>query len=84
MSELLHLPDKVYPVFGITVGVPDEDHGVKPRLPVAAILHENGYDEKKYDELLNEYDETMSSCITKKDHQTRKRNMDRINEFVYV
>ena len=35
MSELLHLPDKVYPVFGMTVGVPDEEHGVKPRLPVA-------------------------------------------------
>ena len=61
VSELLHLPDKVYPVFGMTVGVPDEDHGVKPRLPVTAILHENGYDEKKYDELLNEYDETMSA-----------------------
>ena len=45
----------------MTVGVPDEDHGVKPRLPVTAILHENGYDEKKYDELLNEYDETMSA-----------------------
>ena len=45
----------------MTVGVPDEDHGVKPRLPIAAILHENGYDEKKYDELLNEYDETMSA-----------------------
>ena len=37
VSELLHLPDKVYPVFGMTVGVPDEDHGVKPRLPIAAI-----------------------------------------------
>ena len=62
MSELLHLPDKVYPVFGMTVGVPDEDHGVKPRLPVAKeVLHENGYDEQKYDELLNEYDETMNA-----------------------
>ena len=70
MSELLHLPDKVYPVFGMTVGVPDEDHGVKPRLPVTAILHENGYDEKKYDELLNEYDETMARII-KKDHQIK-------------
>ena len=83
VSELLHLPDKVYPVFGMTVGVPDEDHGVKPRLPVTAILHENGYDEKKYDELLNEYDETMSAYY-KERSSNQKRNMDGINEFIYV
>ncbi|PHA01950.1 oxygen-insensitive NADPH nitroreductase [Bacillus pseudomycoides] len=60
VSELLHLPDKVYPVFGMTIGVPDENHGVKPRLPVGAILHENTYDEKKYNELLDEYDRTTN------------------------
>ncbi|EEM17858.1 MULTISPECIES: oxygen-insensitive NADPH nitroreductase [Bacillus] len=60
VSELLHLPDKVYPVFGMTVGVPDESHAVKPRLPVKAILHENVYDENKYDELLEEYDRTTN------------------------
>ncbi|KFM99948.1 oxygen-insensitive NADPH nitroreductase [Bacillus clarus] len=60
VSELLHLPDKVYPVFGMTVGVPDENHAVKPRLPVAAILHENEYNENKYNELLEEYDKTTN------------------------
>lgn len=60
VSQLLHLPDKVYPVFGMTVGVPNESHAVKPRLPVEAILHENTYDENKYDELLEEYDRTTN------------------------
>lgn len=60
ISELLHLPDKVYPVFGMTVGVPDEENAVKPRLPVAAVLHENAYDEDKYSELLEEYDEVTN------------------------
>ena len=73
VSELLHLPDKVYPVFGMTVGVPDEEHGVKPRLPVAAVLHENGYDEQKYDELLNEYDETMNAYY--KERSSNKKNV---------
>ncbi|EEL51320.1 CR(VI) reductase [Bacillus cereus Rock3-44] len=60
VSQLLHLPDKVYPVFGMTVGVPNESHAVKPRLPVEAILHDNTYDENKYDELLEEYDRTTN------------------------
>lgn len=60
VSQLLHLPDKVYPVFGMTVGVPTESHAVKPRLSVEAILHENTYDENKYDELLEEYDRTTN------------------------
>ncbi|WP_410982022.1 oxygen-insensitive NADPH nitroreductase [Bacillus cereus] len=60
VSHLLHLPDKVYPVFGMTVGVPNESHAVKPRLSVEAILHENTYDENKYDELLEEYDRTTN------------------------
>ena len=33
---------------------------MKPRLPVEAILHENQYDEAKYETLLPAYDETMA------------------------
>lgn len=69
VSELLQLPDKVYPVFGMTVGVPDEANAVKPRLPVSAILHENTYDEEKYSELLNQYDE-----VTNEYYQARVTN----------
>ncbi|MBL2346985.1 NADPH-dependent oxidoreductase, partial [Klebsiella pneumoniae] len=40
---------------------------------VTAILHENGYDEKKYDELLNEYDETMSAYY--KERSSNQKNV---------
>ena len=53
------LPEGVFPLFGITLGVPDQQNGVKPRLPVAAVLHENEYNASKYAELLKEYDQTM-------------------------
>jgi len=33
---------------------------VKPRLPVDAIIHENGYDEEKYNEIIPAYDKTMN------------------------
>lgn len=59
ISELLDLPDHVIPLFGMTVGVPEETNEVKPRLPVEAILHEDTYDESKYDEILTKYDSVM-------------------------
>ncbi|WP_066292413.1 NADPH-dependent oxidoreductase [Bacillus sp. FJAT-29937] len=56
ISKVVGLPDKTIPLFGMTVGIPDETQLVKPRLPVDAILHENVYNEEKYDVLLDEYD----------------------------
>jgi len=57
ISELVGLPDKVFPLFGLTLGVPAVINEVKPRLPLEAILHENTYDETKYPALLDQYDE---------------------------
>lgn len=59
ISELVGLPNGVFPVYGLTIGVPNEANGVKPRLPVEAILHENAYDETKYADMLPAYDETI-------------------------
>jgi nitroreductase len=41
ISELLSLPDHVYPVFGMCLGYPAHQPDVKPRLPVEAILKED-------------------------------------------
>lgn len=59
ISELFELPNYVIPLFGMTVGVPARQNEVKPRLPLEAVVHENRYDETKYESLLKEYDETM-------------------------
>lgn len=59
ISALFNLPEAVFPLFAVTLGVPDQQNEVKPRLPVEAILHENDYNSDKYEELLREYDETM-------------------------
>lgn len=61
ISELAGLPEGVFPVYGLTVGVPNEFHEVKPRLPVEAIVHENNYDEAKYKEILPAYDKTIQA-----------------------
>jgi nitroreductase len=43
VAKLLHLPEGVYPFFGLCVGVPAEDPVARPRLPVDAVLMEERY-----------------------------------------
>lgn len=59
VSEVLELPEYVVPLFAMTVGVPAKKNEVKPRLPLAAILHENTYDDSEYEQQLRAYDDTM-------------------------
>jgi nitroreductase len=58
VTDLLELPDQVYPVFGLCIGEPAQDPEVKPRLPLAAVLHEERYTETSH-ALLADYDDTM-------------------------
>ncbi|RFE01899.1 oxygen-insensitive NADPH nitroreductase [Streptococcus parauberis] len=43
ISELLDLPDYVFPVFGLVVGYPAIKNETKPRFPADAIHHRNEY-----------------------------------------
>lgn len=61
ISELFNLPEYVFPLFAMTIGTPTKRNETKPRLPVAAVLHENSYNVEQYDTLLDEYDATMES-----------------------
>src|SRR5699024_12380561 len=69
ISELFNLPEHVIALFGMTVGVPVKLNEVKPRLPVEAIVHEDGYDIEKYHEQLHTYDE-----VTRSYYKIRKNN----------
>jgi len=56
VSELLQLPQQVYPVFGLCLGYPNQNPEVKPRLPVDAVLMKEVYDETAQAELRTQYD----------------------------
>lgn len=60
ISEIVGLPDKVFPLFGMVLGVPDEEQIVKPRLPIEAVFQVDEYDEKQYPVIINKYDEIMA------------------------
>lgn len=51
----------------MSIGVPNEANGVRPRLPLEAVLHENKYDTDKYDKSLPAYDEIMKNYYASRD-----------------
>jgi len=59
VSELLALPQGVYPVFGLCLGYPDQDPECKPRLPKSVIVKEEVYTEEGDDEAIADYDERI-------------------------
>ena len=64
VTDLLQLPDDVYPVFGLCFGTPAEDPDVKPRLPMDVVLKTDVYDDSRDRELLASYDERMHEYYT--------------------
>lgn len=94
-SNLLHLPQNVYPVFGLCIGYPAENPEVKPRLPLSVLLKENKYDNhgeeleiEAYDRVIKEYyknrtnsqkSETWSEQIAK---LLRKEARPHMREFL--
>lgn len=58
VSELLKLPDYVLPVAGLSIGKPNVEMQVKPRLPEQAVIHYDTYKDYDYS-LIETYDETM-------------------------
>lgn len=63
VSELLETPEHVIPLFGLTVGVPDQETAVKPRMAFQSIYHENSYrhQEDIVKEEMDEYNKAISA-----------------------
>ncbi|KIL46811.1 oxygen-insensitive NADPH nitroreductase [Jeotgalibacillus campisalis] len=63
VNKLIDAPDYVVPLFGLTVGVPDQETATKPRMPFEMIYHENKYekDPAQLEDKLNKYDQGISA-----------------------
>ncbi|GCE77135.1 NADPH-dependent oxidoreductase [Cellulomonas biazotea] len=62
VADLLGLPRHAFPAFGLVVGHPDPSEGarVKPRLPQAAVLHHEAYDEAAH-HVVDEYEQRIGA-----------------------
>ncbi len=58
VSELLELPELVYPVFGLCLGTPAQDPEIKPRLPLEVVLKRDRYSDAGDAERIAAYDAT--------------------------
>ena len=56
VSEMLGLPDHVFPVAGMVAGYPAKDRKVTPRLPLDAFVHDGRYDDGAFEEWIAGYD----------------------------
>lgn len=56
LAALLELPQHVFPVAGLTVGYPARPGEISMRLPLAATVHIDRYDDRAFDAQLEAYD----------------------------
>ncbi len=69
VTEMLQLPAYVFPVFGMSLGYPAQDPGLKPRLPLPMVYMEEHY---TYDgDLLKEYDAAFEAYLKERKSNTR-------------
>lgn len=71
VTGLLKLPAHVLPLFGLCLGWPADDPGVKPRLPASLVVHENQYQAVDAAELAR-YDEEMANYYLSRGSNTRR------------
>lgn len=61
IADELALPHQAFPVFGLAVGRPENDTaGIKPRLPISAVLHHERYDVGAADAGVSVYDDRLA------------------------
>lgn len=69
ISEILELPENVYPVFGFCMGYPEQDPQVKPRLPLDVIVKDDTYSDDGDAAAIADFDRTMNAY-----YQSRNSN----------
>lgn len=74
VSELLNLPELVYPVMGMSLGYPDRPAPIKPRLPMEALAFKEKYNPEAFGRPIAEYDETITHLGYLKGREVRPEN----------
>ncbi|HEY3910351.1 MAG TPA: nitroreductase family protein [Stellaceae bacterium] len=71
VSEILDLPDKVFPVAGLCVGYPADEGHISMRLPLVVTLHTDRYDDSGLAAEMDSYDRRRAARYTTPREQQR-------------
>lgn len=83
ISEEFGLPDLVFPLFLLCLGYPDQDPGLKPRLPQEIVHKIDFYDDRKDQELMEAYNKTVSDYYDKRtDGKEKDRWTERCGKYL--
>lgn len=74
VSELLGLPELVFPLAGLTVGYPAQEGRITPRLPLAVTVHTDRFDDSRVREHVEAYDKRRDALLP-------YRNPRRVEEY---
>lgn len=61
VCQLLNMPEFTMPVMGMSLGYPEKEAKLKPRLPLEAVYHRERYDDSNIGEQLREYDKAIEA-----------------------
>ena len=74
ISEILRLPEHVYPVFGMCLGYPDQSPEVKPRLSLETILKEDYYQDEQDEAQVAAFDSAMNKYYLERTGGNKETN----------
>ena len=81
---MLNLPKFVIPICGLCIGYPDDNPGLKPRLPVSSVAFEEKYDTAKAKAGIDEYDVTLNKYLNERETNARDSNWTKSISGVYT
>lgn len=73
VSEILGLPDWVFPFAGLCVGYPARGNRITPRLPLDVTVHRDRYDESRLSTLVDDYDRRRNKTQPYANQRAAKR-----------
>ena len=78
VSDLLGLPDCVFPVAGLTLGHSAEEGRISPRLPLTVTVHTDCFDESRLRDEVDAYDRRRAALqpMRKRRHSTLYADVD--------
>jgi nitroreductase/FMN reductase [NAD(P)H] len=73
LSELLALPEWVFPMAGLVVGYAAEERSITPRLPLDVTVHVDRYDESCVREHIDAYDRRRHALLPYRNQRGKKK-----------